>query len=207
MIQCRFPFDLLLGSIEKSLDKEAGERVEAHLATGCPDCSLQVARLEKLVRHLGPALSLDLPPVSEAALRKATDLHRAEAPAQKAGAIREWLGRLVFDNRSRPALAGARDASVSSAMRLYAAGPFQVDIWGEKLSGGDWYLIGQVSSESRGANILPESVSLSSGTGQAVSAVFEGAEFHIAPVNAGTYALTVATEGDRIRIEDLIVGE
>ncbi len=207
MRRCQFGFEALLDYVEGRLRPGDRARVESHLASGCSACREQVSILESLLPQLTQALAMDLPLVSASALQFAQNLFQTVDRQNPVESIREWVGRLVFDSRLRSALAGSRDESGQSVMCLYAAGPYQVDIWAEKQPAGSWYLIGQLTDQTESRAIAVDGIAFTSISGHSQTVRQEESEFHISSVASGSYTLTLRSLEDAIRVEEVIVGD
>ena len=136
----------LIAFASGELTGPAAAMVEAYLA-GVPEAARATRRLQEVIDTLRTDDTCE--PTAEVVLRALRTLrrHRAAPLGDRLGPIRV-LARLVFDSRSRPALAGYR-GDTSSFQLAYESDPARLDLQimaqGEP-SHGTWRLRGQVTA-------------------------------------------------------------
>ena len=135
------------------------------------------------------------------------------APSQEALDFALGLTRLL-PRPSRPSLiarlvsggqALATARGTEAQQRLYETDQHLITLWDESDRPATRYLIGQVYAKDSGP-LVPESVTLYSGTSTEQAAQQEGSEFHVAGVAPGTYALRCTLESIDILLPEVEVG-
>ena len=154
-------------------------------------------RWERLEDDLKAALAAELPSVPAPALDAARALFRE----RKRPAVRK--ARLLFDGRQ--GLSPARDGGPSASFqRLFETEAHLIDVWEERQSSGESYLIGQVYDKAAGAAQAPESVVLLAPDGEARAAKTVETEWHAPGVPAGNWSLQLWLKGGAALVLDAL---
>lgn len=201
MIRCWIPFEAVIDHYDGRSDAVNADRIRQHLDSGCNKCSSSVAWMSRVAPALRGAEQMA--PVPRLALSRVQALYR---DLYKPAVRTPVLARFVFDSRTTPALAMARNAGSTSYQLLYSTDDHDIDIWHEKQSERAWYLIGQILPHSGGHAILPDVASLVSREGKSLVAVPEVSEFHIASVPPGAYELSLRLSDLEITVPDIVIG-
>lgn len=195
-------FRWLLERHDKRLSGVRAESVESHLATVCATCDETldgIARMTTGVRE-GP-----LPSPPRAAIRRARRLFVSRKIAHAVERAREVVARLVFDQRSTPALA-LRTARGSSRRLLWNLGDLEMFAVVTAGAGG-FSLEGQIlPTEDDGCAVVSGSVFLASG-GRSVARVSLDPEgrFRFTGLSRGTWAMEGEAEGVAFRVPPFVV--
>jgi hypothetical protein len=110
------------------------------------------------------------------------------------------IARLVSGGQP---LATARGGEAQQ--RLYETDQHLITLWDETDRHATRYLIGQVYEKEKGP-LVPESVTLFSGSSTEQAAQQEGSEFHVTRVAPGTYTLRCTLESADILLPEVEVG-
>lgn len=123
------------------------------------------------------------------------------------------VARLLFDSWTHlapSALRGPGELSYpsgdSARHQIFSTAWHDVDLYGERLGGDLWYLIGQVLPRSEGEAIRPLQAVLSSGEKTVYTGVPENGEFHIPSVRPGIYELRLRLDRAEVLLPNVRVG-
>ncbi len=197
MKRCGMPFEILVDYHEGHAGEQEVRQVREHLAQGCSSCKEQLAGLGRLFSAMSAA---PLEHAPDAARERARALFRERYEPKRRPSL---LARLVFDSRTRPALAGARGEAAVDYQLRFEAGPYEVELWQERQPAGSWYLIGQVSTQ--GAPVRPASASLLA-VGAESAASLEEDEFHMAGVKPGLYSVRLDLPEGELLLPEVPIG-
>jgi hypothetical protein len=130
--------DVLLDYADSRLNDTIAGRVRSHLDTGCDRCATELSFWMRML----PSLQADRAPgAPDAVLSRAyalfNGIERAPTTWQR------FVATLVFDSRTQPILAGARDLDGGAFRLLYKSDGAHIDLRCER-NLRDWTVIGQV---------------------------------------------------------------
>lgn len=176
--------------------------VEAHVASGCPDCVTAVGMWRKVSAIAANEASLTPP---DHAVRMVKLEFAASQPAQS----RPWtIATLLLDSLSQPLTAGVRSGASDSRQLMFEAEGTMVDlVLDTRTQSGTVSLVGQVVDKG-GTRVAPRQVSVTlwTETGQplAEATANEFGEFQLEFATRERLRLSVEIAGyKRIRIPPL----
>ncbi|MFY9560456.1 MAG: hypothetical protein WAQ52_09510 [Terriglobales bacterium] len=133
---------------------KTSREIEAHMASGCPDCAAACGMWKKMYSIATNEPSLTPPDhvVRMVKLEFATSQSPQPSP---------WtMARLVFDSLSQPLTAGVRSGASDSRQLMFDAEGTMVDlVLDTRPQSGTISLVGQVVDKS-GANVAPRQVAV-----------------------------------------------
>ena len=158
------------------------------------DCAFRLQSYTRILK----SLRLGRPEAVPAAWlkRTAAALQQRQADAQPLENLTSFLAEPVELNE----LASVRGRRMSSARRVWRAGPFEVDL--ASLEGGA--LVGQVLSTEKGRDLPEDAACILYPDGEPLVVPLEGnGDFHFAHAPRGTFALCIEGDGLRILLENV----
>ncbi len=184
----------MLELAERRAGAELVHRAAAHLETGCAVCAGQLRFWTRTLDGLKPD-ALAEPP--EAVVRRAVALFPVTPRAES------WIvvaARLLFDSRTAPALAGARDAAGTAFQLLFEAGESEIDLLCEP-SGLSWRITGHVVGQGGEAGTVRLE-----GPVERETALDAAGEFRLDELPAGTYRLALRSGGRELAVPEIRLG-
>jgi hypothetical protein len=193
-------FERLIDYLDGKLTKEEGERVEAHLSTGCTSCAeardwyVNVRRIAESDDSLEPPAWV---------LKRAVRIFEAKRRPRLAERIGQVVASLVFDSLARPALSGVRSTETTNRQLLYRANDYSIDLQiAPSDAGAD--LIGQVLREGEAAFESVSNLHLRlTGENSYTATTDAMGEFVIRGVEHGVYDLLVELGSNSLIIPGL----
>ncbi|MDQ3702548.1 MAG: zf-HC2 domain-containing protein [Chloroflexota bacterium] len=191
--------------VESRLPPEERDVVAAHV-TSCPECTQEVAWLERTIDLMRSDASIDPPShVLSRALRLFQTRPNAlgePPPAGVLGLLRQSLRAVLqSDSGERPLAFGLRTGVTAGARQLvYAAGDYAIEIRATPAD-RSWMLAGQVLGFDPGPGAAA-TVKVEGPAVRAETTLNEMQEFAFAPLPAGVYALRL-----RLPVADVEIAE
>ena len=194
--------EFLLAFAAGDLEPAARERLEAHLAAGCPACERELAAVAHLRRLAAPD-ALELPPAGVLArAQRIPDAARQSPVAVLAGR----LAALVFDTVRDPLPQGARTAAARSRQLLYRALDYDIDVRVTAAGAGRVRVTGQVlPGPDREIDAVSGVEVAIFGPLSLARTTNELGEFDFGQLEEGDYTLSVEADEERLLVEPLPV--
>ena len=197
---CRISFESLVDYREGRAAPAVAERIAAHLAADCAHCRPTLAWLAQTTPQIHAAQQMQVP---QAALNRAYNLFRERMPAP---APSRWQALFQFDSRSSPAFAGARGQAAGAFQLRFGTAQHDITLFQEPVTGGKWYVIGQVIPNTGDAVIVPQEITLTGPDGAAQTFAPQADEFHLPDLTPGTYALHIRLDSGEILFPAVEIG-
>ncbi len=185
---------------EEHLLAAAGEaqvppEIQAHLDQGCMECAFRLQSYTRILKSLRLGRPDSVP--AEWLKRATAALQQRQGDAQLAETnSSSFFAEPVELNE----LASVRGRRMSSARRVWRAGPFEVDL--ASIEGGA--LVGQVLSTEQGRDLPEDAACILYPDGEPLVVPLEGnGDFHFAHPPRGKFALCIEGDGLRILLEDV----
>lgn len=116
------------------------------------------------------------------------------------------VARVVYDSWDALAAQGLRGSDTWQRHQLYSTAWHDVDLWGERIGGDLWYLIGQILPKDGGPALHPRKALLTSNGQNITTDVPEHGEFHLPSVKAGLYDLRLRLDHAEVVLPGVRVG-
>jgi anti-sigma factor RsiW len=172
--------------------------LEAHLAT-CPQCSGEVAELERLIHLMRTDLARAAPP---AVIARAVRLFRSRAAAPLVSGLRRTvLAALRFDSQGLAPAFGVRSGEPCARQLLFVAEDYDIDLRIEP-AGQAWIVSGQVFGEMAAGGWAE----LQDATSAKQTPFNAQSEFELPAVPAGLYRLILNLPTVEVKLEGLRLG-
>lgn len=197
---CRIPFESLVDYAENRAPTATTERIRAHLAADCANCRATLDWMANATPQIHAAQQVEVPAFM---LNRAYDLFRQKFPVPARPA---WQAFLQFDSRNTLAFAGARGQAEGAFQMRFSAEQHDITLFQEPIAGGAWYLIGQVLPREGDAVIIPLEITLVGPDGATQDFSPQAEEFHLSPIAAGTYKMTIRWEDGELVLPEISVG-
>jgi hypothetical protein len=205
MNQCQITFETLVDFYEGRTDTVLTRRLRRHLDQNCAECNRRLEWLGLFMPALHRAVTEETPVVPAAVLASARNIARQRShKAQEPLLVR--MARLVFDSRLAQPAFGARSGNTGDLQQVYSTDENDVDLWQERQTADNWYLIGQVLPKDGGEPITPAEVVLSTPDGRRFTTLPEAEEFTVRDVPPGTYRVRLRLADQEIVLPDVIIG-
>ena len=119
-------FERLIDYLDHQLAAAESDRVSAHIAAGCPECTENRVWYEQVQAITAGDDSIEPPPW---ALKRAFRIFESrQSRPRLVERIGQAVARLVFDSLSLPATAGIRSTDIMGRQLLYRADDYSVDL-------------------------------------------------------------------------------
>ena len=197
-------FERLIDHLDGCLTGSVGDRISAHLATGCRVCGETRTWYVSLKTIVTSDDSCEPPPW---VLKRAVRMFEAErARPHLVERVRNKIASLVFDSLTRPSVVGVRSTETANRQLLYRAGAYSIDLQVAPSDGSRADLTGQILKEGETAFQSVANLSLAlSRKDQPVCTMItnEMGEFKIKSIQQGEYDLSVETPEGNISVQGL----
>ena len=196
-------FERLMDYLDSRMDEASNEIMEAHLAAGCEQCASNRKWYERISAIAVGDETVE-PPAW--ALKRAMKLFDNSRPRERTPRlVARLVASLIFDSRSRPAMAGARLTEAADHQLLYHAEGYNIDLQIASSEGPTGDLTGQILREGEFAFEsvagLPLELECKGETVRS-AATNEIGEFSFPALGQGKYDLRIET----VEISITIVG-
>jgi hypothetical protein len=185
-------FERLIDYLDNRLDAKDTQRIAAHLATDCADCT---ATQNWYLQARAIAANDDSVEPPAWVIKRAFRIFETQRP-RLVERLGQAIASLVFDSFTRPAVAGIRSTETTNRQLLYNAGDYSIDLQVVPSGQSHAQLAGQILREGETSfeSVANLKLELSAG-GKQIFEAFTNAmgEFAISNIEQGIYDLRIET--------------